>query len=74
MIGVMNDNYNNLLCHMNSILTHEMGRSSDSFSSQDSSKKQMKGTLKAKTSQVLVRIDSKEASLVSKKEPLDLYK
>lgn len=60
----MNNNYNNLQAQMNSIQIHEAGRSSESFSSQDSSKKQIKGTLKAKTSQVLMRIDAKD-SLVS---------
>lgn len=64
MIGVMTNNYHNLQAHTNSFLTHEVGRPSESWSSQDSSKKQMKGTLKAKTTQVLVRIDA-EGSLVS---------
>lgn len=63
MIGVMTDNYHNLQAHANSFLTHEAGCPSESWSSQDSSKKQMKGTLKAKSTQVLVRMA--EGSLVS---------
>ncbi|XXG63888.1 hypothetical protein AAC387_Pa05g1978 [Persea americana] len=65
MIGVMTDNYHNLQAHANSFLTHEAGRPSESWSSQDSSKKQMKGTLKAKSTQVLVRMDA-EGSLIVK--------